>query len=144
MQLGQIIYYLIAGSIGAAVNIGFYILLLQVFGVWYVVASIIAFLCAVVVSFMLQKYVTFNNWGREKIPVQFGSHVMLAGINVIANTAIVFFLVEQLKSGQISAQVIASLIVAVWSYFIYKSFIFKEQRLPVVILPVGQSHLHDL
>ena len=123
-MLKKIVRYGIAGSIGAFSNFTLFYALTYGLKVWYVFASIISFSIALIISFILQKFWVFNNREIGKIHSQFLSYLVIGSINLVCNTGIVYLLVEFLDFPKLFAQIIAALLVALESLYVYKKFIF--------------------
>ena len=119
-MLSKLGRFVISGGIGAGVNIGILFLLTHVFDVWYLFSSILAFILAVFVSFICQKFWTFKNTATTQIHYQLVWYFGIAGINLIFNTLIMYLCVDGLGLHYIVGQVIASLLIAIWSYLIYE------------------------
>ncbi|MES2437250.1 MAG: GtrA family protein [Patescibacteria group bacterium] len=122
----RILKFCLAGSIGAGTQLFFLYLFTDVFHIWYLQSGIYAFALSIVVSFILQKWWTFSHDPLNKINVEIGLYLANALINVVLNTLILYILVDILHAYYLVAQIIASLLIAVLSYFIYKHFIFRS------------------
>lgn len=120
------IFFIISGGTASAFQLGVYILLSRIFGLWYLFSSIIAFSLAVILSFTLQKFVTFRDRNRESIHTQFAFFLSLALFNLAANAASMLFLVEKLGLLDVWAQVLTLGMVACWSFFFYRHKIFRK------------------
>jgi putative flippase GtrA len=121
-----VLFFLIAGGTAAVFQLCVYVLLSRTLAIPYLTASSIAFVLAVVVSFLLQKFVTFEHTGRTEIPRQFIHFFFLACMNLLANGALMYLLVEQVALHDVLAQMLTMATIAVWSFFLYKHFIFKK------------------
>jgi putative flippase GtrA len=122
--LAKAVRYLISGGSAAVVNLGSFAVMTKVFGVWYLAASIAAFLLSFVVSFVLQRSWTFEVRGTTALVEHTSLYFIAALANLALNTFIVFLLVEYAGSGSLLAQFIAGVIVACESFFVYR-LIFK-------------------
>ncbi len=121
----RLILFLIAGGSAATFQLIVYYILSRIFDIQYLLASGISFTLAVIVSFLLQKYVTFEN--RDKnISGQFSLFFVLALINLNMNTILMVVFVERLGMYDIYAQMSCMMTIAVWSFFIYKYLIFRD------------------
>jgi putative flippase GtrA len=127
----QIIKYIISGGTAAVVDILFLFLFTDIFGWWYIISSICAFLVAFCVSFFLQKFWTFKDNSTKKMHVQVSMYLIVSVGNLLWNTLLMYLFVDIAHLWYILAQVLAGGIVAVTSFFIYKKFIFKTA--PVIV-----------
>jgi putative flippase GtrA len=120
----MVIRYGISGVGGFASNMSIFLLFFKVFQFHYLYASAVAFLGGAVVSFLLQKFFTFSNHALDGVKRQFVLHIALLSCNLIANIALVYFFVDIVGTKEIVAQALASAIIAIWSFFIYRNRIF--------------------
>lgn len=118
--------YLVSGGTAAFVQIAGLYILHRHLGLQYVGASTIAFIAAVIVSFSLQKFWTFNDYQHEVIRKQFFIFFVVGLINLATNALLMYIFVTGLGIWYLDAQVLTSGLVAVWSFFIYRAFIFKN------------------
>lgn len=126
---GQVIVrYLISGAMAATVDLLTLYLLTSGLGVWYLPSSVAAFCVALVVSFVLQKFWTFRNRSRRRFYSQATTYFLIALTNLGINTLIIYFLVDFLKLFYLLGQVIAGLVVAMWSFFSYRHLVFFEPK----------------
>lgn len=123
----KILRYLISGSIAAATNLGALYLLVNVFHLWYIVASGISFVLTFVVSFVLQKFWTFNDPHLDILKKQIGISLVVAGGNLLLNTVYMYIFVEYLHLHYMQAQVFTMILVAVGSFLAYQHLIFKPR-----------------
>ncbi len=126
-RLMKWVRFFISGGIGAAVNVGILFLLTHVAHVWYLCSSIIAFVIAVCVSFVMQKYWTFQNKETHTIHVQASWFTLLALVNLGLNTLLMYTCVDGLGFHYIVGQIITSLLIAIESYVIYR-IIFAQKH----------------
>ncbi|MEN9561312.1 MAG: GtrA-like protein, partial [Candidatus Parcubacteria bacterium] len=88
-----------------------------------ILAAPVAFLFGFLVSFTMQKYVTFRD-GEQRIMRQASKYLMVLVGNLILNTAIVYVLVEYVGLWSVFSQAIASVMIAFESFFVYQLLIF--------------------
>lgn len=123
----KIVKYLIAGGSAAVVNLFILYVLTEGFHVWYLYSAILAFFCALGFSFSLQKLWTFQDFSAKKISNQAFLYSVIALFNLLVNTSILYFLVEYCRIWYLFSQIIAGLMVASYSFFIYNFVIFKRK-----------------
>jgi putative flippase GtrA len=124
----MVIRYGISGAGGFAANMSLFLVCLRFIGLHYLYASAIAFLGGAVISFLLQKFFTFSNHSLAGVRRQFVLHIALLSCNLLANTAFVYVFVDFLSMKEILAQALASVIIAIWSFFIYRNRIFVSTQ----------------
>ena len=123
----KIARYVISGGTAAAVDLILLYLLTDLFGIWYITSSILAYLVAFMVSFTLQKFWTFNDHSTDKLHSQAIIYFIVTSINLGLNTLGIFAFVHYLSFHYLIAQIVVSIIIAMESYYIYH-FIFREDR----------------
>src|SRR3989344_6090452 len=121
--------YLIAGGTSTAIDLGILYVLTEFAGWWYLVSATAAFIVAFFVSFILQKFYTFNNrdTSRKAVAMQGAFYFTLALTNLGINTILMYALVEWAGVWYFLAQIIAAAALAVESFFIYRFVIFHPQ-----------------
>ena len=129
IDYARLVRYLFAGGCGAAVNLGIFIVLIHLTAIWYLAASVIAFSLSIVVSFLMQKYWTFRDRSNDRIHAQAALYFAITGLNLLINTLLIYLFVHYAHLHYIIAQIIASVLIAVESYFAYQRFIFEKSRL---------------
>lgn len=120
------IKYVISGGTAAVVNIGSLYLLTEYGHIHYLVSASIAFVFGFTVSFILQKFWTFQNKGRSNMHWQLTLYFIVALGNLAFNTLLLYVLVEFLHIWYIAAAVFSGLFIAFVTFFIYRHFIFTE------------------
>ncbi len=124
-RIYEILRFLIAGGFGAVVNYGILFLLTEYGGIWYITSSWIAFVVHCIVNFVTQKIWAFENTEIQKAPMQFMGYIGIAVACLIANTIILYGLVERVGIRYIPAQLSASVILTVASFGVTKR-LFKK------------------
>lgn len=117
--------FISSGCIAAVVQFGALFVLTHYFGVWYLISATIAFGCAFFVSFFLQKFITFIEHSKDRIGNQLVYYFLFALLNAGINAIIMYFEVDIVGLHYLVAQFISSGIIAFYSYFVYKNYIFK-------------------
>lgn len=120
-KYSKVIKYVLSGGSAAFANIGSFTLLKDYFGFWYLVSSVVAYIVAFFVSFTLQKFWTFDNPKIDRVNEEMIYFFIYSLFGLTLNTFIVFGLVEWVFLPGILAQLIAGLIIALCSFFVYRS-----------------------
>lgn len=126
MEFKKIVKFLISGGTTAAVQLSLMYFLTDIRGLWYIFSLNVAFLVAFFVSFTLQKFWTFENNDLNRIYGQALLYFAVVLGNLLLNNLFVYFLVEEAGIWYIAAQIIAELIIAIESFFVYKKIFFKN------------------
>jgi putative flippase GtrA len=117
--------YVFAGGTGLCINIGTLYVLVQVFSVWYLIATIIAFFVATIVSFGMQKFLTFSDHAIHHAHIQLSVFLIVALCNLGVNTFLMYCLVSLVALQYLLAQFLVNAIIAIYSFFLYKHVVFK-------------------
>ena len=119
--------YFLCGITAAGFNILLLYLLTDVFGVWYLHSSIIAFILALVLSFVLQKFVVFKDGNTNGMHKQFSMFTAVATLGIVTNTVLVFVFTDILGFWYILSQLFAGFFVMIQNFLLYKYFIFNHK-----------------
>jgi len=126
--VGTIGRYLFAGGIGALTNISLLFVFTEYVGLYYLVSASLSFILACCVGFLLQKFWTFQERSIESMHTQAIGYLTISTVNFFLNTALLYFLVEKIHLWYIFAQVIASGLIAISSFLLYRYVIFLEKK----------------
>ncbi len=126
-QRHKLARYLISGLSATAVNFLFLYLFTEKVGFHYLVSVVLAFVMALGVSFILQKFWTFKDTNKEGVHRQAVIYASVAVVNTLLNVLFVYLLVEHAHLHYLVGQFISSGFIAFESYFIYQIFIFKKK-----------------
>jgi putative flippase GtrA len=119
--------YLISGGSAFITNLGLLYFFTEVFNIWYVFSSIIAFAASFSVAFTLQKFWTFNDRSTAELRQQLTISFSVALFNLVLNTAFVYLLVEQFSLHYIFAQILTTGVIAIESFLMYQYVIFVSK-----------------
>jgi putative flippase GtrA len=118
--------FLLSGGIAFGTDLVLLYFFTDVLGIWYLSSAVAAFVLAFGVSFTLQKYWTFGDHSREGMHMQMGVYFLVAVANLALNTLLVYVFVEWASLHYLLAQMLASALIAIESFFVYQRFIFKN------------------
>lgn len=127
LQPPILIRYIQSGSAAAAVDLSLLYVFTDILGWWYLLSATVAFIFALVVSFLMQKFWTFRNKERSGGVMAFqGSlYVTIALVNLGLNALLMYFFVDVVGLWYLLSQVISAILIAFSSFFVYRHFIFK-------------------
>ena len=101
----------------------------MVLKIWYIPASTIAFVTSVLFGFFIQKMWTFKEkMDPETEHLKLIKFYTLAFINATINAYLIYFFVEKVTFGKIESAIISSILISTYSFFLYKKFIFKDNK----------------
>jgi dolichol-phosphate mannosyltransferase len=119
--------YITAGGTAAFVNLSVLYVLTDIVGIWYVISAVAAFSVALIVSFVFQKFWTFEDYSRQGVHNQAVLYLVVALTNLLINTTLIFFFVEYLGFHYIFGQILSGMFIAAESFFVYRKFVFTKQ-----------------
>jgi putative flippase GtrA len=119
----QLLKFGIVGISNTLITLAVYTLLLKVFGVWYLAASAIGFVAGAVNGFLLNRRWTFRGHvGDALTPVRWG---VVQGCGLALNEALLYLLVDDVRLDKLLAQVCATAIVTVLTFFANRAWTFR-------------------
>ncbi|PIR44947.1 MAG: hypothetical protein COV10_01945 [Candidatus Vogelbacteria bacterium CG10_big_fil_rev_8_21_14_0_10_51_16] len=124
----RIIKYGIAGGTAGVTDLALLYFFTEVAGFHYLFSSTLAFVVAFAISFFLQKLWTFRDDSMERVHTQAIIYLMVALANLGMNTLLMYLLVSLSGLWYIFAQVVASLAIASYTFFINKLYIFRKRH----------------
>lgn len=124
----QILKFLIAGGTSTSIDIFLFTTLTYWFGLWYILSSIFSFVLAFGVSFGLQKFWTFRDKNTSKLMKQTYLYFIVAIVNLGISTLLIYLFVDYVHIHKFISKVIANIIIATESFFIYRYFIFAKEN----------------
>ena len=123
----QVLRFLVAGGLAFAVNIVSLYALTDFLHIHYLVSTVLAFLIAFNVSFILQKFWTFRDHSKDNVHVQLQLYLGMQLINLGLNATLMYIFVEYLHIWYVLSQTIIALMLAVAAFLINKAYIFKPR-----------------
>jgi putative flippase GtrA len=119
----QFVKFGIVGVSNTLLTLIVYTILLKVFGVWYLAASAIGFIVGATNGFVLNRKWTFREHvGDALTPVRWGV-VQTCGLAV--DEALLYVFVHDAHLDKLLAQVFATAVVTVTTFFVNRAWTFK-------------------
>jgi len=127
---GLVIRYIIAGSIGAFVNLVSMYILTGVLQIWYVSSATLAFIVSLLVTFFIQKMWTFGDTlFQTKHAMRQAFFYTLSSVSfLVLNIVILYVLVEFFHLWYLFAQFISLGSVALGSFLFNKTVTFPTVK----------------
>lgn len=118
------IKYIIVGGTCYLVELTILFLLTQMLGMWYIYSNIISNFVALVFSYAINNYWTFEikKIVVKKILILLELHIC----NVIVCSAILFFLTSTCGIFYLLSKIITTLLSCIWNYFISKHIVYTR------------------
>jgi putative flippase GtrA len=128
--LVQFIKFGIVGVSNTLLTLVVYTVLLKAFGVWYLAASAIGFIAGATNGFLLNRRWTFRDHvGDAFTPFRWA---IVQGAGLAINEAMLYLLVHDAKLDKLLAQVCATALVTVTTFFANRAWTFRVHT-PVAV-----------
>ena len=121
-----IVKFIIVGGMASVVHLATLALLTEWAHVWYLIATTVGFGAGFGVSFTLQKYWTFQEKTKARLPLQAFAFFILQVMNLVLNGALMYVLVDVLGVHYLISQIVVLGVLAVTTFSISKLFIFNR------------------
>jgi putative flippase GtrA len=112
----HILWFLFAGIVSSLVDIGLLYVFCEYLGEWYLSAAAVSYCCGIVVSYSLNKYLTFHD-GRKNYLLQFSTFAAISFSCLMVNLCIIWLAVEFAAVNYLAAKVIATACAFFWNYY---------------------------
>ncbi len=116
-------------GISGIICVGLYYLTLycltELIKVWYPISATIGSILSYTSSFLFQKYWTFENRDRRKIPKQLPKYFIMSVGLTCSNSLFLYLLVEYKKLNYLVAQIFITVILSIISYLFTKRIFAK-------------------
>lgn len=133
----QRIAFLIVGSINTALGFGFYTVFLSLAHITYMLALVMAHVCAVLCAFVLYRQLVFRVRGQVLRDLFRFELVYLTSLGV--NAVLLPFTVEVIGLGPLLAQFAVTAVTTVISFFGHRYFSFRRKPTPPATEPAPAS-----
>lgn len=121
----EVARFITSGSIAAFTNLTLLYLFTSIVGIWYIFSAVIAYMISISVSFTLQKFWTFSHHSLKKTYSEIFWYIVNNVFSLVINIAGLYVLVEYVSMWYLAAQFILLVLIAIWSFFIYRFLIFR-------------------
>lgn len=123
----RLLRYLMSGAAAAASNLAVLFILVRYGRMYYLYASVLAFIASVAISFTLQKFWTFQDRLIHDMRTQFIRYSVVVLMNLSINTALMYLFVEKMGLWYLLAQALTTSVVAIIGYIAYRRLVFPER-----------------
>jgi putative flippase GtrA len=120
----EIIRFGAVGASVAALQLVLVFMLTDMFGMWYLIASVLSYSIAIVVNFTLQKFFVHKHMEKDAIKSQFVKYVLLGFFCLALNTVGMYTLVTYLGVPYLYAQALIVGMLAIFTFVMHRFVIF--------------------
>ncbi len=130
--LVQFLKFGMVGVSNTLITLATYTLLLKVFGVWYLAASAIGFVLGATNGFLLNRRWTFaGHVGDAFTPLRWA---IVQGCGLGVNEGLLYLFVHDARIDKLIAQVFATAVVTISTFFVNRAWTFRSHPLAVADL----------
>jgi len=112
----RIIGFFCIGIVSSLIDIGLLYFFTAYLGVWYLLSATVSYSCGIVISYLLNKYVTFHD-RRRNYGLQFTAFMAISFSCLLVNICIIWLAVAFFSVGYLPAKVFATGCSFFWNYF---------------------------
>lgn len=117
----QFLLYCICGGIGVSTDYLVYYLSIQS-GLWYQSANVLGYLCGTIISFCLNRIITFK--ARDKVAQRFAIFLAVAAVGFTASAIMLWFLVGSTGVDEKIAKLLTLPVVVVIQFMLNRRITF--------------------
>ncbi|OQB14785.1 MAG: GtrA-like protein [Firmicutes bacterium ADurb.Bin193] len=124
------ILYLFFGGLTTVVNMGSYFVLVNAFGVHYLVSNAVAFVLAVVFAYITNRKYVFEApaRSREKIIIEAAGFFGFRGLSGLADMLFMFLMVDVMGINNTISKICVNVFVVIINYLFSKFIIFRPTK----------------
>jgi putative flippase GtrA/nicotinic acid mononucleotide adenylyltransferase len=138
----QILKFGITGILGTVLHFIILIILVENFQINVLIATTIAFFCATIFNFLLNKFWTFKQ--PKKVEGQFLRYLFIVFCGALLNLLFIYLGETKFEIDYRISQIIATFFVAIWNFWGTKKFVFADRRLPKKEFEIHDNFPYDL
>ena len=123
----QIFRYIITGGLAFAIDFALLAILVEFFGVHYLLAVAVAYCAGLFTTYFLNRtwVFSFRRYGAGK---EFTIFTMIAAAALGLNELIIWFFTDQIHVHYLISKIIAVVVVFALSFYFRKKFLFSEKQ----------------
>lgn len=100
----------------------------NIFNIQYQISLSLSYFTTVVCHFLAHKYLTFQDNGIKKIPINLSKYLLLLSLNYVITLCIVTVVVEKIKIAPYWGILLSMIFTAITSFTAMNHFVFKQNR----------------
>jgi putative flippase GtrA len=112
----RILWFIGIGVVTSLTDIGLLIIFCEWFGMWYLSAATLSYCCGMLVSYCLNKELTFHDEDRHYVR-QFTTFTVISAGSLMVNVCIIWLGVTIFTLNYLVAKVIATFCAVFWNYY---------------------------
>jgi putative flippase GtrA len=112
----KITRFFLIGILSSLVDIGLLLFFIESLGIWYLFSAVLSYSCGIIVSYSLNKFLTFRDENRNFV-TQFTTFLVISVSCLMVNICIIWLAVEIASLDYLTAKIIASFCAFFWNYY---------------------------
>jgi putative flippase GtrA len=112
----RILWFIGIGAVASLTDITLLYIFCEWFGIWYLSAAILTYCCGTLVSYFLNKYLTFHDMNRHYAR-QFTMFAVISISCLMMNISIIWLLVTMCSWNYLMAKLLATCCAVFWNYY---------------------------
>jgi putative flippase GtrA len=112
----RILWFLGIGALASVADIGLLWIFCDWFGIWYLSAAVLSYCCGILISYLLNKGLTFHDRDRHYIR-QLGTFAAISFSCLLMNVVIIWLLVTFFSWNYLAAKILATICAVFWNYY---------------------------
>lgn len=130
-NLRQFVLFIFVGTNSAVLDLLLLYTLVEVFGVWYLLAASISIGLLSILAFFVHRKFTFRFTGNN-LKLRYFIYLLTLFSGLILNLLLLYYLVEVFKFWYIYASILTKLLILFWNFLLNKFVTFREGTTPNV------------
>lgn len=115
-ERARILWFIGIGAVASLTDIGLLYAFCEWGGMWYLSAATLSFCCGMLVSYTLNKYLTFHD-ENQHYARQFTTFALISAGSLLVNIGIIWLGVTIFALNYLVAKIIATLCAVFWNYY---------------------------
>ncbi len=108
--------FFLIGCFSTLIDIGLLYIFTEYFGIWYIYSATISYSCGMVVNFLLNKYLNFQDTSRNYLR-QFFCFIFVSMSSLALTLGVLYLAVEICSINYLLGKILAVIIAFFWNYF---------------------------
>jgi putative flippase GtrA len=121
----KIVWFFIIGVLASLVDLCLLYYCTSYLGIWYLASASVSYCCGIVISYSLNKYLTFHDHNHDYF-IQFSTFAAVSISCLILNLCIMWLMVELLSIHYLLAKICGISVGFLWNYYGQSTITFRK------------------
>ncbi len=123
----KIVWFFIIGVLASLVDFCLLYYFTSYLGIWYLVSASVSYCCGIVVSYHLNKHLTFHDHNHNYL-AQFSTFSAVSISCLLLNLCMMWLMVELLSVHYLAAKICGISVGFLWNYYGQSTITFRKNR----------------